>query len=159
MGLDMYLYATKYVSGWEFSKDPTYDQLVTMYAAQKLITADSPSATVSFCCIYWRKANAIHRWFVNEVQEGNDNCERYYVHRKQLIDLRNRCDEVLAQPNKASSLLPTQAGFFFGGTAYDEYYLFDIEHTRNSIDRVLEVVLENPDDPLHDWEFYYQASW
>ena len=28
-----------------------------------------------FPIITWRKANAIHKFFVDEVQEGNDNCE------------------------------------------------------------------------------------
>jgi hypothetical protein len=25
---------------------------------------------------YWRKANAIHRWFVEHVQDGNDDLAR-----------------------------------------------------------------------------------
>ena len=24
---------------------------------------------------YWRKANAIHKWFVDNVQDGNDDCK------------------------------------------------------------------------------------
>lgn len=36
---------------------------------------------------YWRKANAIHKWFVDNVQDGEDNCADYYVSREQLKEL------------------------------------------------------------------------
>lgn len=157
MGLDMYLYVEKYVSGWDFRKDPTYDQLVTMYSAQKFITTESPSATVSFCCVYWRKANAVHRWFVENVQDNKDDCDRYYVERDQLRELYSKCEEILAHPQRAGVVLPSQAGFFFGSTEYDEWYMHDIEYTRNAMARVLENV--PAEDTLDGWTFYYQASW
>ena len=36
---------------------------------------------------YWRKANAIHNWFVENVQNGNDDCGRYPVSEDQIKDL------------------------------------------------------------------------
>jgi hypothetical protein len=44
---------------------------------------------------YWRKANQIHNWFVENVQDGNDDCKDYYVSRKQLEELRDTCKAVL----------------------------------------------------------------
>ena len=44
---------------------------------------------------YWRKANAIHKWFVDKVQDGNDDCGEYKVSKEQLQDLLNTCTEVL----------------------------------------------------------------
>lgn len=44
---------------------------------------------------YWRKANAIHRWFVENVQDGVDNCNRYEVSKEQLEALLETCNEVL----------------------------------------------------------------
>ncbi len=35
-------------------------------------------------CGYWRKANGIHAWFVQNVQEGEDDCKEYYVSQSKL---------------------------------------------------------------------------
>lgn len=43
---------------------------------------------------YWRKANQIHDWFVNNVQDGNDDCECYEVSEEQLRDLLDICIKV-----------------------------------------------------------------
>ena len=40
---------------------------------------------------YWRKANAIHGWFVKTVQRGTDDCQSYYVHKEQLERLLTIC--------------------------------------------------------------------
>ncbi len=44
---------------------------------------------------YWRKENHIHKWFVDNVQDGNDNCDMYIVSREQLEALRDVCKKVL----------------------------------------------------------------
>ncbi len=49
----------------------------------------------------WRKANQIHKWFVDNVQDGNDDCKEYYVSRDQLKELLSLCEQVL----KASKLV------------------------------------------------------
>ena len=45
---------------------------------------------------YWRKANQIHRWFVENVQDGTDDCGEYEVSKEQLEELLDICREVLA---------------------------------------------------------------
>lgn len=45
--------------------------------------------------LYWRKANAIHKWFVDNVQKGNDDCGYYKVTKKQITKLKDVCQEVL----------------------------------------------------------------
>ena len=37
----------------------------------------------------------------------------------------------------AEKYLPTMEGFFFGGTEYDDYYIADVKHTIEEIDKVL----------------------
>jgi hypothetical protein len=106
---------------------------------------------VSIDAGYWRKANAIHDWFVRECQGGVDECQPSYVSREQLGELRQLCEEVLEDRTLASKLLPTTAGFFFGSTEYDEYYFQDIELTVKIIDSVS--ALPN------EWEFEYRSSW
>ena len=56
---------------------------------------------------YWRKANAIHRWFVEHVQNGNDDCGLYEVSRDQLQSLLSEVEAVLAHPDMAARLLPS----------------------------------------------------
>lgn len=109
---------------------------------------------------YWRKANAIHQWFVDNIQNGNDDCEDYRVTQKDLQILIDTLKEVYnSLCNKemitkkvqdglieyetkvfkeedleiAKQLLPTQEGFFFGGTEYDGYYFEQIKDTLNDL--------------------------
>ena len=44
---------------------------------------------------YWRKANAIHDWFVQNVQDGRDECQCAYVSREHLRELLNVCKEII----------------------------------------------------------------
>ena len=46
-------------------------------------------------CHYWRKANAIHNFFVENVQDGNDDQNDYNVPKSAIEDLAERCDLVL----------------------------------------------------------------
>ena len=78
---------------------------------------------------YWRKANAIHKWFVDNCQDGVDNCAVYYVSKERLEELKEICEEVLKDLDKGEELLPTQSGFFFGDTGYNENYKYDLEET------------------------------
>jgi len=50
---------------------------------------------------YWRKAKAIHQWFVDNVQDGDDNCHEYYVSTDQLKNLLTLVNTVL----KASKMI------------------------------------------------------
>lgn len=45
--------------------------------------------------ISWRKANAIHQWFVANVQDGNDDCGIYEVSVSDLVKLHDTCKAVL----------------------------------------------------------------
>lgn len=101
---------------------------------------------------YWRKANAIHQWFVDNVQNGIDECQETLVKRDKLVELLNICEEVKKHPKRAPQLLPTQSGFFFGGTEYDDWYFAAIEHTIKILKKVLKTDDKNT-------EIYYQSSW
>ena len=43
---------------------------------------------------YWRKANAIHRWFINNIADGVDNCEPFEVYNRN--EERSRAQKALA---------------------------------------------------------------
>lgn len=43
---------------------------------------------------YWRKANQIHRWFVENVQGGNDDCGDHEVSEDKLSELLSICRQI-----------------------------------------------------------------
>jgi len=45
--------------------------------------------------VYWRKANEVHKWFVDKVQEGNDDCDEYWVSTENLEELKDRCKKIV----------------------------------------------------------------
>lgn len=156
MGLDMYLSAKRYMST-AFRKEDGEKQ----EAIQKLFPEldgmvgrwgdNSCVKEVSIDVGYWRKANAIHDWFVKNVQGGEDQCRPHYVDREQLIELRELCQQVLDNHRLAPELLPTTSGFFFGSTEYDDYYYQDLELTVKIIDSIVDLPTT--------WEFEYRSSW
>ena len=45
---------------------------------------------------YWRKANQVHKWFVDNVQGGEDDCDFHdEVTKEKLEELRDICREIL----------------------------------------------------------------
>lgn len=190
MGLDMYLDKRTFI-GNEYRKPEEQVRIVVpvkqeegwkqvIDAGLKIKTERITSITERVA--YWRKANAIHAWFVREVQKGDDDCEEYRVEGEKLrellatvcrvIDASALVDgevchgfsfaggvktpilapgRVIADPRTAAELLPTQPGFFFGGTDYDEGYFADLTYTKQVLE---EILLEDPEG-----EYYYHASW
>jgi hypothetical protein len=155
MGLDMYLSAKRYL--WS-DKDKEISQKVNeilgvegdqerRFNGSSLVVKE-----ISLDAMYWRKANAIHGWFVNVVQGGEDDCNSYDVDREQLVALRDLCKDILEHPDaeRDEDLEPTQ-GFFFGSYEKDEWYYEDLKNTVEGLDRVLAL----PDE----YSFSYQASW
>jgi hypothetical protein len=154
MGLDMYLTGKRYMSKYFDAEDSARIQKVNgVFGFQGEEDADYYAEEVSFRVGYWRKANQIHKWFVDNAQDGVDDCRAAYVSREQLQELVNACKNVLADMSKAKELLPTQSGFFFGGTDYDDVYTGDLKYTVERIEKILK-------DPfLEKASFYYQSSW
>jgi hypothetical protein len=165
MGLDMYLSARKHINkiNWEkldhdsdtkYSEatEPQWTNVVEAAGVDTLVDVESIyGVDVSVNVAYWRKANQIHKWFVDNVQHGEDNCGEYYVTHDKLKELINTC--TLAITNKDPNLLPPQEGFFFGGTDIDQWYWGDL---MNTIEQ-LRPLVDRPDfDRL---SFYYQSSW
>lgn len=137
MGLDQYLTADRFY----WSHEAPGPEATPLF----------PTQTVTVKAAYWRKSNQIHHWFVTNVQEGVDECQRTYISREQLQTLIEVCKEVLADHVKALMLLPPRYGFF-GSTDFDEWYFKELENTVEQLTKALEL-------PETKWDFYYQASW
>jgi hypothetical protein len=174
MGLDMYLSKKIYVSSENRGK-------LKITGIKSKVRAGKVNYIIEEAG-YWRKANAIHKWFVDNVQKGVDDCAEYYVSSEQLKDLLTLVDTVLKasklvkgkiksgegwtkekghhdiiedgeyieDPTIAKKLLPCQSGFFFGGTAYDQYYYNDLVLTKTILEKALEE---------SEGEFTYNSSW
>lgn len=112
MGLDMYLYADKYVSNSSdtlIEKYPEYRQQKEQYEAvtnamnmSALPTPEFGGMHVTKCVAYWRKANSIHGWIVRNLADGKDECQRINVEREDLIALRDSCVRALADRANAT---------------------------------------------------------
>jgi len=156
MGLDMYLNAKRYMSKYFDEGDEAKMKLIAemfpeLANRQGRFGDASPVKEVSIEAGYWRKANAVHDWFVRNVQDGEDDCGNYHVSRNKLLKLKELCKQVLEDRERASELLPTTGGFFFGSTDYDQHYFGDLEQTIRIIDECM-TLPEN-------WEFEYHSSW
>lgn len=159
MGLDMYLYRRTYVKNWAHMK-PDEKHKITIKkggAVRKDIDPKKISHIVEQVG-YWRKFNALHKWFVENVQNDVDDCGEYYVDTNQLISLRDLLREVLNKRGElienipsANKLLPTQDGFFFGGVEYDDWYYKSVENTIEILNEAL--------DSKSDCSYYYSSSW
>lgn len=136
---------------------------------------------------YWRKANAIHKWFIDNCGEGEDRNDGagMYVSKEQLEQLRDVCAEVLKvaivkkgkitdgysfkdgvktpilvdgkfieNAEEVAELLPTESGFFFGNTEYNEYYLEDVKYTLKVMEQCLKEIAGGD---IASYE--YEASW
>jgi hypothetical protein len=155
MGLDMYLYAERAVYSGLHKDDAVIEHEVRKIVPLPFkITHEAPVRRVCYEVAYWRKANHIHDWFVKNVQGGEDDCGYYYVDIEQLEELVTLCKAVIADKDKAPELMATKAGFFFGGTDYDEWYFHAVEHTIKMIEPLLEKF-----EGYYDWDFKYHSSW
>lgn len=145
-----------------------------------------PNTSISTNVAYWRKANAIHQYFVDMVQDGEDDCDFHNeITREILLDLLDKCmqikrkcplengkvangyrfdnngnkiydyvdGKVMTNIEIADELLPSQEGFFFGSTDYDEYYMNDIDDTINQITKIL------TETDFEKEVLYYVSSW
>jgi hypothetical protein len=150
MGLDMYLNKKTYVKQWDHqSPEEKYEVVVTKGGKPVDHIKANRVKYIEEEVGYWRKANQIHNWFVENVQDGVDNCSDYYVATHKLEELLDVCKQIEADHSLAESLLPSISGFFFGATDYDAWYYEDITNTI----KILEEALEAGDD------YYYSSSW
>ena len=182
MGLDMYLYKKHYVQNWEHTK-PEERHTITIKKGNDVREDIKPERIVYITeqIGYWRKFNALHNFFIDECNRGEDNCGEIYVSSDKLFELLSTLKEVKkvignAKKKKVSvqtgwsndgdtyaeievydcdeeleQLFPTRSGFFFGSTEYDDWYKADVEKTIELIESELV--------DIDKYDYYYQASW
>lgn len=178
MGLDMDLYARKEEYAYSYYKEKgtkftnKYPKDIIKFFEEfsdsnfekkseddRIWDPRSISRSTSYKIGYWRKANAIHSWFVENCGKGIDKCQEIRVDSEDLEALLKLCREVLADHSKASTLLATHDGFFFGSTEYDEWYFEGIEATVKILEKTLGFLDDREHHKDHNWRIIYQASW
>ena len=156
MGLDMYLSKKIFVS--EYSAEDVSPRSLLKVKLDGMEVAGVKSFTIELA--YWRKANAIHNWFVEHCGAGVDDCQEISVEEDDLKKLLEAITGAMDDREKAAEILPTAPGFFFGGTDYDDWYWDDLKRTREMLEKEL-----SEEKPC--WEkmsgvyvdYKYQASW
>jgi len=152
MGLDMFL-TKKYYIGAQYDWNNVTGNVEIFMNGHKLNVKLADIESIDCEKVYWRKANMIHKWFVDHVQEGTDDCKTHYVSLEHLRELLKTCILVRDDNELAKTLLPTQDGFFFGDIQYNEEYFKNVEYTIKELGK-LNLMGED-----FGYEYYYQSSW
>lgn len=116
MGLDMYLYEDEYVS--EYMDKDRYKAVCEALGYED----NGESIQISNTIGYWRKANHVHNWFVQNVQDGVDECQKSYVSREQLAELYNACKQVVDAAETVDGQLEAGKTFHPDG-AIEKHYV------------------------------------
>ena len=154
MGLDMYLWGNASVHAQNFNREtreletnPRYTEMVDSLELTEDEHLGDGWIRIQIPVMVWRKANAIHGWFVDHCQGGVDDCRDASVSQEDLQKLLDEIKECLE--TKDTKGLEPRRGFFFGNYEIDEYYWQDLEDT-----------LETLEPLLKRYEYFtYSSSW
>ena len=154
MGLDMYLTKKIWIKNYLGTKEEDLIKVTITKNGEPMKGINSGKIQeVLEEVAYWRKFNALHIWFVNNIQNSVDDCGEYHLSKQNVVKLLSTLKQVDTDNSKAEELLPAVGGFFFGGTHYDGWYF---ENVKRSIE-IFEEVLQNIEIP--NSYYYYSSSW
>lgn len=158
MGLDMYLH----IEHSTFDSIYRNNKLTYGERLEKFINYKDKTVTtkIQYKVAYWCKANAIHNFFDVHCCDGQlENCQEVHVSVEQLETLVDYCKQVLADNKLAENLLPTQNGFFFGPTDYDNWYFTKLQDTIDMCEPVIKFMYSLSEDDQSDYRIIYSAWW
>lgn len=180
MGLDHWIIRNIDIdSQYEFSGTKVEEIKITKKGKEYKLPTKNVSK-VEYALITWRKSNHIHKWFIDNVQNGNDDCNSYLFSENKLeefLEVLKKVDNIhksilsdeLENPTgkvyndikqgykeELEKTLPTESGFFFGSTDYDEYYFESILEAIEVIEEELKFVKENKNLNI---DYEYNSSW
>ena len=137
---------------YEFKMNPYTDKILELPELEELLKKEVKMAYEEYD-IYFRKVNFLFAYFENK---GLMNDQYYaFVTPEDVKDIINRCEQILEAKNEgdnldegetaealAQELLPTQSGFFFGSTDYNEWYFHDVKDCLNQMRKWLPMLEE-----------------
>lgn len=134
--------------------------------------------------MYWRKANAIHKWFVDNCQKGEDNCQPHLVRKNKMRELYEVCKAITEHAElihdkvqnglelkdgewqpimedgfriKDTSLAETllpTTSGFFFGSTNYDQWYY--EDVKQTYEKLGEIIEA---DEFDEYNFYYESSW
>ncbi|KQX98171.1 hypothetical protein ASD22_11045 [Rhodanobacter sp. Root480] len=146
----MYLEAKRYVAPYDSQTEPMRRAIgaaIGYVPPKEKPGEDTSLLEVSGVTVrvgYWRKFDALHRWFVNNTQEGHDDCRPSFVSVDTLIELEEQLEQVSDDPASAS-----------------EYFTADENETldEGEVDYTLKVLHHAKRLQAQGWDITYRASW
>ena len=151
MGLDQYFTAHSSLLLYDPRETARRTQIKQLF--DELVDDDHCEIERVICDIgSLRKANQIHRWMVETVQNHQDDCEQYRLTPSHLDQLSLVLDQVNQFGHLAADLLPGADGCFFGSQSVDEWYFQQITQCQKIVERAQRLSQKG-------WDIYYQASW
>ena len=177
MGLDMYFYAkTKNKVNVENLEDDNYRSFCPWDGEGKVDETNYPEdlkelgdyiyktnfkssfidkdeASYYYQIGYFRKFNALHAYMVDTLANGVDECQEIEITKDDLLTLLDKLNKINNDRVEAANVLPTQDGFFFGSTNYDEYYFSDVKDAIEMCELFLKYF------NFDKYDLIYQASW
>lgn len=169
MGLDIYFHKAKRTEWERFQNELSdYENL----PENKQDEVENPYRTFNPQEVgYFRKVNFLMSFF-----NYDGNCEYKEIAREELQALRDACEEIsemkpikvevhkypyggvtevkeysLADQERCAELLPTQSGFFFGSTDYNEWYFADVKEVFAWVDGVLSDLADDEVVLMYCW--------
>ena len=121
MGLDSTIYARKCL--YNTDRDALRELLLTLLPSSMRLDNMYYGSDICIPVCSWRKYDFLHRWFVNNVQGGEDDCRRYQVSHYELLSLYNECQRLVNQRNSQAAMA-SDLSLDCGGDAglYDDEY-------------------------------------
>jgi hypothetical protein len=105
---------------------PYTDKILTLPELEEQLNKEVEDHYESYDA-YFRKVNFLFKYF----EDRGKMVDQYYafVEPEDVEDIIDKCEQVLKDKNQqnAHELLPTQDGFFFGSTDYDDWYFYDVK--------------------------------
>ena len=87
--------------------------------------------------LYYRKVNFLIPFFEDSVLYEEMGFILSSVHKDKIKNLIDSCEMVLKNRKKAPEILPTEGGFFFGSTEYDDYYFKCVQEVLSNFKELL----------------------
>jgi len=132
MGLDMYLTKDTYIGAY-FEHRKVKAKIEITIDGEKVEINPADIETITERVGYWRKAHHLHQMFVDIVQDGVDECQKSYISRDKMIEMRDACID------------------YIDNESGNEYEIEDVE----LFIKIIEPIITDENFP----SIYYQSSW
>lgn len=158
MGLDMYLTKRTFIGNTYRNqkieikfKNNHSEQIIEPFKLNLDNLKSDRISTIIEDVFIWRNANQIHKWFIDNCQDGIDTNQETFISSDQLKQLLDVINLVLKNKKMASELLPYYPNKLYGRKFFNEEYFETLIKTKNML--VMEI------SESDSGSYYYRSSW